>query len=167
MDKNGYKRIYLDTNLIFHWFELCLLGRRKLAGEGTFIRFLSDHKEIERYISAYTIAEIAAKLRKQFGDKVKLNDIHELIEEFRNLTGTQIIKIDEFSDIKGNKRRGILLSSNIADYAFYCCDSKDALHIDIAKSNDLLLVTADDGIPMVKSMYEKVIGESKFRKQFG
>lgn len=160
------KKVYLDTNLILHWFKLRILKKKKEADDKKIIKFLSKHKEIETFISAFSVAEIVAKLRKEFKDRVTMDEIKEIIEILRNSIKFDTIKLDKFSDMKGQERKGILISPEIIDFAFVCYDASDAIHIDIAKSNDLWFVTRDDDAPRAREKYSKIMGESKFRKQF-
>lgn len=159
-------KAYLDTNLILHWFKLCIIKRRKQADEQELIKFLSRHKEIEIFLSVFSVAEIVAHLRNEFKDKVTMREIEAFINILRNTIKFEIIKLDKFTDTKEQERKGILISPEIIDFAFLCYSARDSIHIDIAKSNDLWLITRDNDIPRVQKIYSKVIGESKFRKQF-
>ena len=138
----------------------------KQAEEEVMIKFLLEHKEIKPYISLFSVAEIVANMRNEFKDLIQMEDIKELIEILRNMISIDVIKLDETENSSGIKRKGILISDEIIKFAYFCYSARDSIHIDMAKSNDLLLVTRDDDIPRVKELYPKIIGESKFRKQF-
>ena|SRR3989344_6745232 len=159
-------KVYLDTNLMYNWFKLRFTKKRKQADEEEIIKFLAQHKEIECFISAFTVAEIVARLKNEFKDLITLNDIRYSIEIFQDSINCQIIKLDKFRDMKDKDREGILISPQIVEFAFECLDSKDAIHIDIAKSNDLWFITRDNDVTRVKNIYNNVMGEKKFRKQF-
>ncbi len=159
-------RVYLDTNLVYNWFKLHFTKRRKQADEEEIIKFLAGHREIECFISAFTVAEIAANLRNEFKDRITLEQIKYLVQVLQDTINCQIIKFDKFKDMKNQDREGILISPEIIKFAFGCLDASDAIHVDIAKSSDLCFVTRDENVTRVKVVYENVMGEKKFRKQF-
>ena len=161
------ENIYIDVNLIFRWIELTFFSRHpQKADEEKFIKFLSEHKEIKVYISAFTAAEIAAKLSKQFGENATPELIKTIIETLINTLGAETIKYEIFFDKQGKERKGLLISQELPNMALACRDAKDAVHICLAKSNDLLFVTRDKDATRVRTIYEKVTGAEKYIKQF-
>lgn len=89
------------------------------------------------------------------GWKLTKEWILSLILIFRDAIGVKIIEEDE--NYKG-QYRGFVVSPKIVEFTYLCRDLKDSVHVDIAKSNDLLLITKDDDVGRVKAAYPKVEG---------
>ena len=90
------EKVYLDTNLILNWFRLCIIRRVKKAEEEVIIKFLSEHKEIESFISVFSVAEIIANLRNEFKERVKMDEIDMLMKMLRNTINVDICHYNEF-----------------------------------------------------------------------
>lgn len=149
------ERAYLDINIFREWFV------RTIRGDTTpifYVEFLSEHTEIEKRISIFSIAEIVETLLKEpelQGWKLTKEWILSLIVIFRDAIGVKIIEEDE--NYKG-QYRGFVVSPKIVEFTYLCGDLKDSVHVDIAKSNDLLFITKDDEIGRVKNAYPRVEG---------
>ena len=146
-------KIYLDTNLIIGFFKN-IIKKKKYKEDPKFIRFLSDKNEIQKFISIFTVAEVIQVLRKEFGSHdLSKRYILDLIDTLRGTVGLNIIE-------------NVELTSDIIHYTYLCDDLKDAVHVSIAQINDIWFVTRDDDAGKTKELYNKVISERKFIKQF-
>ena len=58
--------------------------------------------------------------------------------------------------------KGISLSADIINYTYLCGDLKDAIHVEIAKSNKLSFITKDDKVGRIKPLYPEITGIRKF-----
>ena len=158
--------IYLDTSLLIGWFKH-ILEKRKKTGEPEIIEFLNDKPEIKRYISSITIAEIIEVLKsKDFKNyKLEKSYILDLIVNLRNTLN--LIIIEEFEE-KGRKQlKNIILDSrNIVDFTFLGGEVIDAIHTEIARSNNIYFITRDENIGKTKELYPKIMGLKHFIKQF-
>jgi len=147
------QRVYLDTNLLMDFFRRIIRHRKDIP---EIIEFLEERKETEKYISVFTIAEITANLMNEFKDRnLKKEYIIGLVNTLKSTIQLNIIEHEV-----------IELSSIMIDYAYECRDAKDSIHVLIAKKNDLWFITRDNDVPRLKPLYEKIMGERKFRKQF-
>jgi len=149
------EKVYLDINIFREWFI------RTIKNNITpifYVQFLSEHGEIEKRISVFSIAELVETLLKEpklQGWNLTKEWILSLIEIFRDTVGVKIIEEDETS--KG-QYTGFVVSPKIVEFTYLCGDLKDSVHVDIAKSNDLLFITKDDEAGRVKTAYPKVEG---------
>ncbi len=147
------KRIYLDTNLIYGWFKNQLNPKKHPKPE--FIEFLCGRcKGVEKFISIYSIAELLVNLKKDFQDRGLSEDkISPFFEILKDHIGLKII-------IEAK------LTNSIVTFADLCNDHNDAVHIEIAKNENLTFVTRDEDIGKVGKVYKPVMCMSKFMKQF-
>ena len=152
------ENIYPDTSIIREWFVRIIVGDRR---DVETIEFLRKHKEINKFISIYGVAELIETLKKEPSiqhKKLTKEFIWDLIKALQN-TLTNLKIIEEYAEPEGvSKYRGIVLSSEIVDFTYLCGDLKDSIHVEIAKNNDLLFVTKDDEVGRVKELYPKIEG---------
>lgn len=149
------ERVYLDINIFREWFV------RTIKNDITpvfYVQFLSERSEIEKHISIFSIAELVETLLKEpelQGWRLTKEWISSLIEIFKDTISAKIIEEDE--GYKG-KYRGFYVSPKIVELTYLCGDLKDSIHVDIARTSDLLLITKDDKVGRVKAVYPKVEG---------
>lgn len=148
------EKVYLDTNLIIGFFKNIIRKKKKTGEDPEIIKFLAIHDEIKKFISIFSIAEIIESLEEEFPSHALTQDyILDLIETLRNTIELEIIE-----DVK--------VSKNIINYTYLCRDVKDAIHIDICQASELWFITRDEDCGKVSKIYNKIMSERKFRKQF-
>lgn len=139
---------------------------KKYKEEPEIIRFLSENKEIEIYISLISIAELVHTLKyhEEFQRyKISLGWIKELIQEFQNIVGFNIIINERINNIEIG---GIIIIPEILEFLDKHNGLADCIHVDIAKRNDLCFITYEKKIGRLKEFYDNIITESKLMKQF-
>jgi len=170
------KKIYLDTSLLigcFVWlaeknyhkrpFPLSFFVHEK---EKPYIMaFLSEQKDVQKFISIASKAEIISvlkydeKFRKyNFSDA----EIESLISLLQTIIGFNIIidmKIGE-TIIKGN-----LITDLVIEYTKKCGHVLDCIHVDMARTNDLTFVTSENKLGKIKDLYERIMTENKYTSQ--
>lgn len=159
-------KIYLDNNLLIRWF-LHKLHPKKHKDEPQAIKFLIKHKEIEKFISLISVAELVRTLKygkefQEFG--LKLSYIRDLIIELQNAIGLNIISKEIINGVEIN---GVIVSENIINFTDKHHDLIDCIHVDLARSHDLLFVTHDRELGRIKEHYEKIMTDDKLMKQYG
>lgn len=169
--KDDLKHVYLDTSVILPWFQNMLQNKKDSKGHieaPKIIQFLVDHPEIEKYISYFTIAEIVEELLFKT-DKIKdymkrLEHVKAFVEVFQlTIPNLSIIEQEESK----NGESGILIPApELLEYTAKIGDVKDAIHVCIAKHEDIYMVTKDDKVGKAQSVYPKIIGMIGFAKAF-
>ncbi len=152
-------KIYLDTNIIFDFF-LNLANSAKTNEELAIpqkLRFLLEEqnkKKIEIFTSVLVQAEVARRLKSEFGFEA------DEIDEFWNKFIT-IANIDNIEDIEFNWfdlykiTREIPLKKRVTNLQ----------HLLIAKQYNLWFLTGDGEIlRKLKGFYDKIIGYPDLRK---
>ncbi len=152
-------RIYLDTSIIREWFVNIIRGDR---GEPFYIEFMRTHNEFEKFISIYGIAELIETLKNEPEIQHKKLTKEFIMELIKLLQTTINMKIIESTDKENTEFKGISLSADIIDFTYLCGDLKDAIHVEIAKSNKLSFVTKDDKAGRIKPLYPEIVGIRKF-----
>lgn len=163
MKKEDIKQIYIDTSLLQEWFARLMRNERK--EEPKILEFLRERKEITKFISIFTIAELVENLlfhEKRIRDFMKRTQVIESFAEL--LMQTTGIKIIEFE--KEDEHTGIFVSPNIVKYTGICGSVKDAIHVCIAEHEDLWLITHDDKIGKLKPLYTKITTDTHLLKIF-
>ncbi|MBI2583045.1 MAG: PIN domain-containing protein [Candidatus Aenigmarchaeota archaeon] len=146
------KKVYLDTNIVYGFFQNIIRGK---MDHPEIIKFLAERKDVEKYISTFTVAEIVENLLKEFPYRsLKKDYIMSLVDTLRLTVDLKILQ------------ETIELSGELVDFVYECKDAKDSLHVLIAKKNDLFFITRDDKVGILKSLYPNIMGEQKFKKQF-
>jgi len=162
--KDEITQVYIDTSLLLEWFAR-LMREDKRDDEPRIIKFLREQREIKKFISIFTIAELVEDLlfhEKRI--KYHMKKI-ELIESFaKSLMETTAIRIIEME--KDDEHKGIFISPNIVKYTAICGSIKDAIHVCIAEHEDLWLVTHDDKIGKLKPSYKKITTDTHLLKLF-
>ncbi len=158
-------KIYIDNNLLIRWF-LHKLHKRKFKSEPQVIKFLIDHKEIEKFISLISVAELVHTLRygndfQGFG--LKLNYIRDLLAELQNALDLKIISEEK---INGVNIEGVIISKNIVNFVDKHHHIIDCMHIDLAKSHDLFFITHERELGVMKEFHEKIMTDDKLMKQY-
>lgn len=169
--KQDLMRVYLDTCVILPWFQNIIIGKKDNKGQietPRIIQFLIDHSEIEKYVSAFTVAELVKELMFKT-DRVKphmkrLEYVQSFIETFQlTIPNLNIIELEESK----NGDKGILIPvPDLIKYTSLIGDVPDAIHVCIAKHEDIYMVTKDDKVGRVQSVYPKIIGMIGFAKAF-
>lgn len=164
-------KVYLDTSVILPWFQNIITNKKDNKGQletPKIIQFLIDHPEIEKYISAFTVAELVKELMFKT-DKVKphmkrLEYVQSFVETFQLIIpNLNIIELEESK----NGDKGILVAvPDLIKYTSLIGDVSDAIHVCIAKHEDIYIVTKDDRVGNVQSVYPKTIGMIGFAKAF-
>ena len=144
-------KTYLDSNLLVDFYRR--LMRKKRFEYPEIIDFLTERKELPKFISSLSLLEIGAVTKKEF-PAFTLKDLENFTKSLIDTIGLEVIYLPEIN------------WKNALQYAMLCHDARNSLHIDIARSRDLWFITRDKDDPRVKSVYPKVMGENKFRKQF-
>lgn len=146
------QRIYLDTNQLYGWFENQLNRKKPESG---IVKFLSEKcGDMEKFISVYTVAELLVNLKQDHPDRnLSPDKISYLFELLKNSIKLKMIEEAE-------------ITKEIVVFADLCNDHNDAIHIQIAKNQDLTLVTKDAKIGRVKAAYSNVMSIGKLVKQF-
>lgn len=162
--KDDIKQIYIDTSLLLEWFSRLMRGESS-RDEPRIIKFLREQKEIKKFISIFTIAELVEDLlfhEKRIRDYMKRK---EVIESFANiLMQTTDIKIIEYE--RQDEHAGIFISPDIVKYTAACGSVKDAIHVCIAEHEALWLVTHDDKFGRIKPSYENILTDTHLLKLF-
>ena len=150
-------KIYLDTNIIFGFFNKWILAKRKGTDfkEPEIIRFLKETKEIELFVSPLVKAEIGRRLRSEFSaTESEANEVWTLFLE------TLMIKELETAQI----------NDEIAEIAFKIPFRKrisNLMHLIICKQYDIWFLTGDKEIlTKGKKFYNKIISYVELRKRF-
>jgi len=169
--KQDLMRVYLDTCVILPWFQNIITNKKDSKGKievPKIIQFLVEHPEIEKYISAFTVAELVKELMFKT-DKVKphmkrLEYVQGFIETFQlTIPNMNIIELEESK----NGEKGILIPvPDLIKYTSLIGDVPDAIHVCIAKHEDIYMVTKDDKVGKVQSVYSKTVGMIGFAKAF-
>ena len=164
MNQLNIKRIYLDNSLLVGWF-LPYLQDIKNPKTPKIIEFLSMHREIEVFISFFTIAELVEDLmfkEPRVKDYRKnMNNVLDLIDIL-----TESLKIKRIIHKDKNELEGNFIPKNIVEFTSICGSLKDSVHVSIAKYQDLYFVTHDKKITLLGSAYDKIITDNKLYKLF-
>ena len=164
-NRKDLMKVYLDTNVILPWFENIMSGKNETPNV---ILFLVDHPEIEKYISSFTIAELVEHLMFKTdrikGFMRKLDIITSFVEAFQNtIPNLSIIELEESK----NGDFGILVPiPELIEYTSVIGSVSDSIQVCIAKHEDIYIVTKDDDIGKVQSLYPKTVGMIGFAKAF-
>ena len=169
--KKDLERVYLDTSVVLPWFQNLMRGTKDSRGTietPEIIEFLIARPEIAKYISYFTIAEIVKELMFKT-DKVRshlkrLEIVQSFVLTFQGtIPNLSIIELEESK----NGEKGILIPiPELLQYTALIGDTSDAIHVCIAKHEDIYLVTKDDKVGKVKILYPKTIGMKDFAKAF-
>ncbi|MBI4170847.1 MAG: hypothetical protein HY514_04075 [Candidatus Aenigmarchaeota archaeon] len=165
--KKDLMRVYLDNSTIEPWFEAILIEGKHMKTPG-FIQFLIVHKEIEKFISSFTVAELVEKLMFHTEKVRPFMKKLELIEGFVNTFQQTIPNLTIIEEEQApNGQRGLFISvPELIQFTAKIGDIKDAIHVCIAKHEDLYLVTKDDNIGRVQDIYQRTVGMVGFMKAF-
>ncbi len=163
--KKDLLKVYLDTSVILPWFENIMANKKETP---MIIQFLIEHSEIEKYISAFTIAELVENLMfksNKIRDYMKKSQyIIDFIETFRHtIPNLKIIELEESK----NGKKGLLISvPELIEFTSIIGSVKDSIHVCIAMHEDIYIVTKDDKVGKVQTLYPKIIGMIGFAKSF-
>ena len=130
------------------------------------IEFLSEHEEIDKFISLISVAELVCALKydKEFRRfSVKTSYIQKLLEELQSTMDLKIILTEK---VKRTRIEGVIISSNIVKYLNKHNHLVDCIHLDIAKSHELCFLTDEKKMGNLKTFYKNIMTENKFMKQF-
>jgi len=148
--------IYLDTNMIIGWFKEVAKARKKNANikEPEKLKFLVSQR-YNLYVSTLTKLEVIRYLVSQWG--ISGDEAEKLWEEFivtYNIIVLELetISIKSLKDIikKVETRKKTLVN---------------LMHLEIAKTYNLWLLTGDKGLLKCKFYYDKIISYIDLRRQ--
>lgn len=132
MEMSEKLRIYLDTNIIYDWFQKKTeeLLHGKEFTEIRRVTFIEENLEfLEVYTSFFTLIEIASRLKEDF--KLTPDQINRQLRFFVTNYPIQIIK-------------SIKLDDETLKYFLSNISWKDSIQLNIAKNENLSLVTEDE-----------------------
>ncbi|MDO8538051.1 MAG: hypothetical protein Q7S21_04155 [archaeon] len=158
------KRIYLDNSLLVGWF-LPYLRETKNPNVPQIIDFLSNHKEIEVFVSHFSIAELMEDLlfkEPRIRQHMRKPDI--ILHYFETLT--DIINLKIITHIGKNGIEGNFVSKEIIDFTILCKQPKDSIHVAIAKYQDLIFVTHDTKATILSKLYNNILTDNHLFKLF-
>lgn len=158
-------KIYIDNSVLIRWF-LHKLHPKKYKTEPQIIRFLTEHREIEKFISLISVAELVHTIKhgenfQSFG--LKLNYIRGLLSELQNVTDLKIISKEKINGVEIN---GVVVSENIVNFVDKHRHIIDCIHVDLAKSHDLFFITHEKNMGVLKEFYDKIMTDDKLMKQY-
>lgn len=151
-------KVYIDTMFLIRWFLSELNRSKKLP---FIIKLLIERTEIKKFISVFSILEIIRVLKydKKFRKfDLEVTYIKKLIEKLQNDL--------DFEIIMNKEANGIFVSNEVVKFIEIHDQIMDCIHFDIAKNNNLCLLTDDKKIGNLKTFYKNIMTENKFRKQF-
>lgn len=157
----GTLGIYLDTNMIYQY--VChIIDHTRYPDEPLIIKLLSSEEyqkgasEIQRkfFISMFTEAEIITNIKRDFPARYGVDLTKERIRQ---------LILYALSAINGKViERDAILTHMLVDFAYLCGDKDDIIHVEIARNENLGVVTNDKTVGNVNELYDHVIGKTKF-----
>lgn len=159
------EKIYIDNSLLVRWF-LRRLHPKKFKTEPQIIRFLTEHKEIKKFISILSVAELVHTLKyskdfQSFG--LKLSYILDSLAELLKAMDVEVISRE---NIGGMEIDGVIVSENVVKFVDMHQHLVDCIHVDLAKSHDLFFITHERDMGVLKEFYEKIMTDDKLMKQY-
>jgi hypothetical protein len=157
-------RIYIDNSLLVRWF-LHLLYPDRYADMPQIIKFLTEEKEMQKFISLISVAELIHTLKygKDFaGKNLSMGAIMAMIDDLQNIMGFKVILRDKVGETQLN---GVIVSTDILEFLDKHNHIIDCIHVDIAKHHDLFFVTYEGKIGRMREFYDKIMTEKKLLKQ--
>ncbi|MBI5060989.1 MAG: hypothetical protein HZB67_01605 [Candidatus Aenigmarchaeota archaeon] len=157
---------YLDTSLLFGWFKH-IISKKPKTSEPQIISFLKQHPEVKTFISSMTAAEIVERSRKDLAKQnLSLIQIKKVVEKMQQILGFKIIDFYVATDGKEEIKDIRLNARNIINLTFLGKDVKDAIHVEIARQNDLWWIARDDCTGTMEEIYPKIMTAKKLMKQY-
>lgn len=168
---NG-KKIYLDTNFLIGPIK-SILENKDITKESEVVKFLNENKGIESFVSILTVAEMVKILRHD-NDFIKYNfslkQIEGIFNTLHDIMGFKIIDNMKLKDAEGNfiddTPNGIVITKDVIKYASIHNHDMDCLHLDLAKSNELVFVTFEKKIGTLKELYGNIMTFNKLMKNY-
>jgi len=168
------KGLYLDTNIIFGWFDRSVERARKGKPfkEPSRLKFLKS-KGFSLYVSIVTRTELFIRLKKKWNVTPKeFSNLESLWNLFRSIYRiTELIpgippqEHISMTDIYSTVKHSLSIKTKVTKNIFGVIDF---MHFHIAKINDLVYLTAERKLneSMLKKMNElsTVITWGKFRR---
>jgi hypothetical protein len=158
-------KIYIDNSVLIRWF-LHKLFPKKHKNIPQIIRFLTEHKEIKKFISILSVAELVHTLKygKDFQSfRLKLNYILDSLVELQKAMDMEVITKENISGMEIN---GIIISENVVKFVDNHQHLLDCIHADLAKSHDLFFITHEKNMGVLKEFYDKIMTDDKLMKQY-
>ncbi len=141
------------------------ISRSKIENPSV-IEFLSNHREIEKYISIITVAE-AIRVLKYDDDfrryKLDLESIKALISKLQEIVGFSIL---EEVVVENRKFKGIIVTPEIIKFIDKHEHLIDCIHIDIAKFHELTFISNEEEYGELKALYPNIMTANKLIKQY-
>jgi len=158
-------KIYIDNSLLVRWF-FNRLHPKKYKTEPQIIRFLTEHREIRKFISILSVAELVHTLKygkefQSFG--LKLSYILDSLIELQKAMNMEVISKE---NIGGMEINGVIVSENIVRFVDKHQHLVDCIHADLAKSHDLFFITHERDMGVLKEYYDKIMTDDKLMKQY-
>ena len=154
-------KLYIDTSLIYEPIRRMLVNEKPFETE--FTDFLIGHPEIERTISIFTVAEIVENLlfreKRILEYKRNIDAILTLVKVIQN---TYSIDVIEYEIKDGQK--GFFVLSDLIALTGKLGNIKDAIHVCIAKHENLMLVSHEDKFGVVKDIYKNIATDRQLFK---
>jgi predicted nucleic acid-binding protein len=120
-------QVYLDTNILYSYLKKKI--EEKISGNGKEIKFISfNNAQITPVSSFFTLIELVNVLKRE------MNLSRKSIEGF--------VK-DEIKHMKIKLIEKAKIDENVLKWCLNGLDFKDAIHLSIAKENNLILITND------------------------
>ena len=147
-------KIYLDANIIYGFFKNIINEERKgkKFTDPSILKFLKE-SELELYTSVLVKAEIARRLRTEWGCSAE--EVIELWNSFEDYLNSKMIET-------------AIIDSQIVDIATKIPMKKrisNMMHLLIAKQYDLWFLTGDkEIIDKCKPVYSKIISYIELRR---
>jgi predicted nucleic-acid-binding protein len=158
-------KIYIDNSVLIRWF-LHKLFPKKHKTIPQIIRFLTEHKEIKKFISILSVAELVHTLKygKDFQSfRLKLNYILDSLVELQKAMDMEVITKENIREMEIN---GIIISENVVGFVDRHQHLLDCIHADLAKSHDLFFITHEKDMGVLKEFHEKIMTDDKLMKQY-
>ncbi len=120
-------QVYLDTNVLYSYLKKKI--EEKISGNGKEIKFISfNNTQVIPVSSFFTLIELVNVLKRE------MNISRRSIEDF--------VK-DEIKSMKVKLIEKAKIDENVLKWCLNGLDFKDAIHLSIAKENNLILITND------------------------
>jgi predicted nucleic acid-binding protein len=127
MHKVKKLQVYLDTNILYSYLKKKI--EEKISGNGKEIKFIFlNNAQITPVSSFFTLIELVNVLKREM--KISRKSIEDFVK-------------DEIKSMKIRLIEKAKIDENVLKWYLNGLDFKDAIHLSIAKENNLILITND------------------------
>jgi predicted nucleic acid-binding protein len=127
MHKVKKLQVYLDTNILYSYLKKKI--EEKISGNGKEIKFIFlNNAQITPVSSFFTLIELVNVLKREM--KISRKSIEDFVK-------------DEIKNMKIRLIEKAKIDENVLKWYLNGLDFKDAIHLSIAKENNLILITND------------------------